>query len=354
MKLKLTLLLFLISIPSLAFSQNVISENEKDTVIERVKELIDSNYVFTERVEYVNNALSQLDKTGKYDEIKGYEDFAKALTEDLVGITKDKHFLVNYNPEFIKSRRVRRERNEESEAEVEEESIDWNRWYAIQENFGFQKVEVLDGNIGYIKITFFQPLDWVQPTIDAAMGFIANTGALIIDLTENQGGYSPTDSYLGSFFFDDEPRLWMSSYDRPTGETSSESTFQEVGGERYLNKPVLILVGENTFSLAEKFAYSMKHFGKANIIGQASAGAAHAINFLEIDENYGIQVPVLYNIHPITKTDWEGVGVKPDKVTSKEETLRLAYLEALNRLIDNAEYKEQKKRYNEIKARISK
>lgn len=349
--------LCLLLLPTFIFAQNRLPAHEKETVIERIKTLIDENYVFVDKISYVNNALDSLQKTGKYDGITDYEAFAKVLSEDLVGITQDKHFKVQYSPEFIQARRERLKRRQEATKEEsqgqEEATIDWGEWYARQENFGFQKVEVLKGNIGYLKLTFWQPLAWVEPTIDAAMRFLSNTNALIIDLTENQGGYSPTDSYLGSYFFDEEPQLWMSSYNRPTEETSRDSTFQELGGERYLNKPVYILVSESTFSLAECFAYSMKHFGKATIVGQVTAGAAHAINFLDANENYGVQVPVLYNIHPVTQTDWEGTGVRPHISTSKEEALKVAHLKALDQLIESATHERIVKRYHEIKKEVS-
>ena len=65
------------------------------------------------------------------------------------------------------------------------------------------------------------------------------------------------------------------------------------------------MTSENTFSLAEKFAYGMKHFNKAVIIGQNSAEAVHAIDFIEVNDNYLIKLPISHNIHPVTKTDWE-------------------------------------------------
>lgn len=224
---------------------------------------------------------------------------------------------------------------DEDTEEVEEDEIDWDFWYAQKENFGFEKVEILDGNIGYIKLNFWQPLDWVKPTIDATMGFVANTDALIIDLTENQGGYSPTDSYLASYFFDEKPTLWMSTKERRTDETESVYTFQEIDGERYLNKSIFILVSENTFSLAEQFAYAMKHFDKAIIIGQTSSGAAHAIDFMEVNDNYLIQLPIRRSIHPVTKMDWEGTGIIPNIKTSNGEALRTAHLKALNERIES-------------------
>ncbi|WP_299314818.1 S41 family peptidase [uncultured Aquimarina sp.] len=356
----LILLLLLIIAPGATYSQKTLSKTEKDDVLERIKVLIDSNYVFIDKIKYINNSLDSLKLTNKYNKTKEYKDFAEVLTEGLVGITNDLHFKVQYNPKLIKSRRerLRKQAELENEQKVEndEEEIDWNLWYAKKENFGFEKVEILEGNIGYIKLNFWENLEWVKPTIDATMRFVTNTDALIIDLTENQGGYSPTDSYLGSYFFNEEPTLWMSSYNRPTGETSTKFTFQKIEGERFLNKPIYILVGEKTFSLAEQFAYAMKHFEKAKIVGQNSAGAAHAINFLDLNDKYAIQLPISYSIHPVTKTDWEGVGVVPDINASKSEALKVAYLNALDKLIESAKKAKLKtllKRYDKIKTEIN-
>lgn len=361
-QLKLFLTLILLFPPGLAFTQSAPSAREKDEVIENIKAIIDAKYVFADQTESINGSLQDVSRAGRYDSITDHKAFAEALSEDLVGITNNKHFLVTYNPKLVANRRARRARanqeqegsSEEEVQENDEEAIDWNRWYAVQENYGFEKVKILNGNIGYMKLNLFQPIDWVRPTIDASMGFVANTNALIIDLINNGGGYSPSDAYLASYFFDEEPTLWSSSYDRPTNETDSVYTFQDVGGEqRYLNKPVFILVGENTFSLGEKFAYGMKHFGKATIVGQTSAGAAHAIDFLELNDNYLIQIPVEYDIHPVTKTDWEGTGVVPDITTPEDQALRTAHLNALDRLIESTTHEGIKERYTKIKAAIS-
>ncbi len=345
MKKALSLLLMLMTTSFLSYSQKNISENEKKATIESVKKLIRTNYVFESKTKQFNSSLDSLYLTGKYSIINDYANFANSLTNDLVEITRDKHFKVQYNPELVKSSREssNRERQENNDngtdSVTDEERIDWNLWYAQKENFGFERVEILDGNIGYVKFNFWQPLDWAKPTIDAAMGFLKNTDALIIDLTENQGGYSPTDSYLASYFFDKEPVLWMSSYERRSKELESDSTFQDIGGERYLDKSIFILISENTFSLAEQFAYSLKHFNKAIIIGQPSAGAAHAIDFMEVNDNYLIQLPISSSIHPVTKTDWEGTGVIPNIKTNNSEALRTAHLKALDEQIESLKTK---------------
>jgi C-terminal processing protease CtpA/Prc len=57
-----------------------------------------------------------------------------------------------------------------------------------QTNFGFEKVERLAGNIGYLDLRGFLPPQMMGDTAAAAMTFLANANALIIDLRENGGG----------------------------------------------------------------------------------------------------------------------------------------------------------------------
>jgi retinol-binding protein 3 len=344
--IKKILIFTLILSPGLAFSQGELTNKEKVSVVTKIQELIDSNYIFVDQIEFVNNSLDSLYSTGKYEQITDYGKFAWTLTEDLRGITKDLHFRVNYNPDFIKMILSEPESDEE-------EDLNWEREQGLKENFGFSKIEILKGNIGYLKFNFFYPLDMVKPTIDAAMGFVCNTDALIIDLMDNQGGYGPTDNYIGSYFFDKEQIHWASSYDRPLNERTSDSTFNEISGKRMIDIPVTLLISKNTVSNAEKFAYCLQKLGRVKIIGQTSAGAANGSDFLVINENYGIQIPVVTITIPTTNSNWEGTGVQPDIEIKKEDALGVAYIETVDILIENSDDSEQIKKYNDIKTKIN-
>ena len=60
----------------------------------------------------------------------------------------------------------------------------------IRFNYGYEQVEILPGNIGYVRIRYFTPTEWSEGTITSLFNFVANTDALIFDLRGNGGSMS--------------------------------------------------------------------------------------------------------------------------------------------------------------------
>lgn len=59
------------------------------------------------------------------------------------------------------------------------------RWAPLaRQNFGFAEVSILPGNIGYIKLDQFAPIEPAMDTASAALSFVANTDGVIFDLRE--------------------------------------------------------------------------------------------------------------------------------------------------------------------------
>jgi hypothetical protein len=79
-------------------------------------------------------------------------------------------------------------------------------------NFGFTRVEMLDGNVGYLKLDRFVPRDLAEPTAVTSMAAIADARAVVLDLRDNPGGSPDLVTLLMSFFLDETPRLIHASY----------------------------------------------------------------------------------------------------------------------------------------------
>ncbi|MGH9837018.1 MAG: serine hydrolase [Blastocatellia bacterium] len=289
----------------------------RDEVIEGALKALNEGYVFPETAKKMEQAIRERIGRKEYDNIASAASFAATLTAHLQEVSKDKHLRVLFNdgsrPMFGGQNPADRERA---------------RVMAAKRNFGFEKVERLDGNIGYLDLRGFENLELARDTAAAAMNFLANTDALIIDLRQNGGGQPDTVAFISSYLFDKRTHL-NDIYDRLANTTREFWTSEDVPGKRYGDKPVFVLTSKRTFSAAEEFTYNLKNLKRATIIGETTGGGAHPVNARPLGKNFLITVPFARAINPITKTNWEGVGVKPDIEAAAENALKVARLAAL-------------------------
>jgi len=92
-----------------------------------------------------------------------------------------------------------------------------------------------------------------------------------------------------------------------------------------------VLTSKRTFSGAEEFAYNLKNLKRATIVGETTGGGAHPGGGFRVHEHFRMFVPTGRAINPITKTNWEGTGVKPDVETPADQALTVARLMALKK-----------------------
>ncbi len=191
------------------------------------------------------------------------------------------------------------------------------------DNCAFEKVEVLPGNIGYLKFNGFMDPGVCAPTVVAAMGFLAHTGALIFDLRGNGGGDPAMVTFVASYLFD-KPTHLNDLYNRKEDSTRQFWTLPYVPGERLPKQPVFVLTSKRTFSGAEEFAYDLKNQKRATIVGETTGGGAHPVGGHVVADYFMLGVPFAKAVNPISKTNWEGTGVEPDVKVSAADALATA------------------------------
>jgi C-terminal processing protease CtpA/Prc len=283
-------------------------------------------------------------KSGRYDTIKTGRQYADKLTQDLYEVSRDKHLSVEY------VNAVQSEEGEANKAKRIKNEMD----FRADVNHGFDKIEMLPGNIGLLELRGFLPIDETAAKIDAAMSLLTDADALIIDLRYNRGGHPATVQYFASYLLDSKPVLfntlkWRSSAgNQPVkvtrkaigpGQEHQSWTLAAVPGPRYDKKPVYLLIGEMTASGGESFAYSLQALKRATIVGGTSAGAANPGGTDPLTSNFQVFIARGRPTNPITQASWEGVGVKPDVESSWENTLKVAYLQALGEIDKRGDYK---------------
>ncbi len=296
-------------------------EVDAASVTNSLLDLFDEKYVFPGAIAPLREALEKRLANGDFASIEEPRSFAETLTEQIYEILKDKHVRVYYAPSNsligAQDKAVKREE------------------FLKRRNFAFRRVEVLSGNIGYFELAGFVELsDPAKTAASAAMTFLAHTDALIIDLRENGGGSPEMVAYLTSYLFTEEPVHLNSLYWRPTDKTQEFWTSSNLPGPRYsVDKPVYVLIGENTFSGAEEFAYNLKALKRAVVVGEVTGGGAHPGEEVSVYGNFYAWISTGRAINPYTNTNWEGIGVTPDIKVSSSEALRVAQLAAIDTLL---------------------
>jgi len=294
-------------------------------VIDGILKRLNDSYVFPEVAKKMEQSLRERVDKKEYDQITSAKEFATKLTTDLQAISNDKHLRVRYSHQPIPERGPRREPTAEDRERFKRE-MTWS-------NHGFSKVERLPGNIGYLEFLNFMDPELGADTVAAALNFVNNTEALIIDMRNNGGGNPAMVALVCSYLFGPEPVHLNDLYWREGNRTEEFWTKKEVAGKRYLNKDVYVLTSKRTFSGAEEFSYNLKNLKRATIIGETTGGGAHPGGGFRITEHFGMFVPTGRAISPITKTNWEGTGVTPDVAVPAEQALLVARVMALKKVL---------------------
>ncbi|HJQ27264.1 MAG TPA: S41 family peptidase [Blastocatellia bacterium] len=296
-------------------------------VIDSAIKHLNQAYVFPEVAKKMEQSLRERLANKEYDSATSARGFAERLTTDLQAVSHDKHLRVGYSSEPIPERT----RAEEPTAE----EIERFKTMLRQTNYGFEKLERLSGNIGYLDLRGFNPAQFAAETGAAAMNFLANTDALIIDLRRNGGGDPAMVAFLTSYLFGNEPVHLNDLYFRPEDATHQWWTLPHVPGKRFGGeKEVYVLTSKRTFSAAEEFTYNLKNLKRATIVGETTGGGAHPGGPRRLSEHFQMFVPSGRAINPISKTNWEGTGVEPDVKVPAEQALKVAQVSALTKLID--------------------
>jgi len=301
------------AIPPGATPVDVVVDTEmRKKTIDGITVALTQFYIDSDLAAKMNTALETHLSAGDYDKISDGDQFASRLTDDMQAVSHNKHLRVGFNPFKMPPPRPP---TPEDEARMHEQMS--------RDNCAFQKIEILPGNIGYIKFNGFMDAGFCGATVNAAMQFIAHTDALIFDIRENGGGQPDMVTLIASYLFD-KPTHIIDIYNRHEDSTRQNWTLSYLAGPRYTNKPVYVLTSHRTFSGAEEFAFDLKNQKRATIVGEVTGGGAHPVSGHPVGDYFMVGVPFAKSLDPATKTNWEGTGVEPDVKTSAADSLTTA------------------------------
>lgn len=291
----------------------------RKSVLEQLARRLDSDYAIPETARKLAMSVRASEKSGAYRKITCAPELARRLTLDLLAVAHDKHLRVDYSfdpappaaPGPLSPEEIRQLR---------------------KLNGLIPKVEILDGNVGYMRVDGVPPLEVAHDAVAAAFAFVHDTDALIVDDRGNHGGDPRTVALYMSYVSAGEPYLVNAFHWR--GGRIEEFRTTQLGELSYgASKPVFILTSAETFSGGEELAYDLKVRKRGVVVGEVTAGGANPGGPVSIGHQFVANIPTGQAVNPMTGGSWEGVGVRPDVEVPAAQALGTAHRLAIEGLI---------------------
>jgi retinol-binding protein 3 len=258
---------------SRSFSQEktstFLNDRQISVLVDSLSKSLKTYYTYPDKATNMAEYLKAQLKRGAYKKYKDPTALAYQLESDVRHIYHDAHMHIVFEPGLRPPKELSLvERKDAYKEQLAAEK---------ENNFNLKKVEILPGNIGYFRFDGFTGfIEEAKSTVTAALTFLLNTKALIIDLRFNGGG--STINQFPSYFFKQKTHLYdqVSTINKDTlvlyTDPSSTNSLA-------LLMPIYILTSKNTASAAEAFASSMQALNRAVIIGDTTQGASHVTGF---------------------------------------------------------------------------
>jgi len=303
-------------------------------VVENIVGELHARYVLPEAVKGMEEHLRAKLRTGAYDAITDAGCLAAALTQDLREASKDSYLFVTYDPEMEKALASFHSGPSSELQELPPSAGRLDEWR--QDNYGFAKVEILSGNVGYLDMREFVDLNYSREAATAAMNFLSNTDAVVIDLRHNHGGFINLKNFIISYFYGLDPVELVSRYHRDDNVTVKEWSLREVPGRRLTGADLYILTSRESASAAEGFPFILQLRKRAKVIGEKTAGANYGNKETVVGGGFILYVSAFRQFDPRTGRDWQGVGVQPDIEVAAARAFEVAHSEAVKGLAAKA------------------
>jgi len=172
--------------PALKAKSYDLNPEQKALIVERTCRIVRENYVFPEVGKEISELIYSRWENGAYSETHTMPELIKLLTVDVRSVCADQH--LTFSPGYAVA--------------VTREGMRLRRKHLIDTNYGFNRIERLPGNIGYLEITEFCSPDLAGEALTKAFASLEGSDALIIDLRGNTGGAEDLVTVMCGYFFD--------------------------------------------------------------------------------------------------------------------------------------------------------
>ena len=302
------------------------SADENRAVILALAQTLRERFAFRERGIAAANEIEAMDRRGEFRSARTAAELMGLIEGKITPVVNDQHFRVRYfGPEAVAGFTDAPPTAEELAEFHEEVRL---RGSEIPE------VRWLAGNVGYLRLTLLLNTPPGVEKLAAAMGLLADTGALIIDVRGTPGGEpAGVANVIGHLVSERTATVRLEVVSDPSQNRTFHAEPRTPG---FAGKPVYVLIDEGTGSGAEEFAYDLQAMGRATLVGQTTSGAATPGGYRPLSGGFVAFIPMGIVSNVMTGTNWEGVGVPPDVEVPADEALTHAHRLALEAILKDA------------------
>jgi hypothetical protein len=308
-----------------------LSSSDRGTIVDSLARMVERLYVSADTGRLIAAHLRERAQAGAYDKLARTTDLAVVLTRDLRAINSDGHLAVDRPPPPPTAGAGR------------------GADPAKNDNYNFERVEHLPGNVGYLRMSGFAGSPQAFKVATSALELLAASDAVIIDLRNSRGGGVQMANFIISHFSPADTTRSLGVYRRQQNDTIYRWTMGTVPGPRRPDVPLYILVDHVTRSAAEDVTFVLQAMGRAVVVGENTAGAGHNNGVFPLGAGLVAIISVTRVFDATTHREWERVGVTPNVVVAPSNALTTAHSAALARLAAAAPNPTRREELNRIR-----
>ena len=284
--------------------QAALSVDARARVIDSLTRSIERLYPAPDTGHMIAEHVRQRAAQGVYKDAADRELFARLVTQDLQATNEDTHLSVSVQgPQ--------------------------QGGAPAPSGHGVERIERLDGNVGYLRMSHFLGGLEAEKAVEAALRYLATTDAVILDLRNSRGGSAQLANFLISHFTRTDTVLSLTVFDRSQNSTSQRYTLSKVPGPRRPDVPLFILIDDVTRSAAEDVPFVLHNMKRATLVGSNSAGAGRNNAGVPLGDGLVASISFTRVFDPSTHKEWERTGVTPDVRVNPDSALPVAHALAL-------------------------
>lgn len=303
------------------------SASENRAVVLSLAEVLRERFAFRERGMAAAREIEAMEQRGTFRDARSAAELLALIDTQIAPIVNDRHFRVRYwGPEAVAGFTEAPPSADEVAAYHEEVRL---RGGEIPE------VRWLAGNVGYLRIRMFLDATPSTEKLAAALGMLADTGALIIDVRGSPGGEpAGVANVIGHLVSE---RTATVRTEGGADASTQRTYYAEPRTPSFSGKPIYVLIDGETGSGAEEFAYDLQALRRATLVGETTAGAATPGGYRPLAHGVVAFIPMQIVNNAITGKNWESVGVSPDIPVPAKQSLSRAHRLALQAILETAQ-----------------